>query len=105
MNQGSFRSALISACIFSLGPAIISIPLKFSKIGLFIGWIILLIAAFINYMTMTFIITLSDKYKINSYSSLVRKILGKNWAKFVDALIVVNNLGVLTLYLVISKFS
>ena len=103
MNEGSFRAALISACIFCLGPTVLTIPYKFSKIGLFIGWGVLFIAIMVAYLTMNILIKLSGVYKISSYSVLTKRILGSKFAKILDFFVVVNSIGALTLYHVISK--
>lgn len=103
INEGSFRSALISTCIFSLGPIIISIPYKFSKIGLIYGWLILLICAIMNYITMYILLKLATIYKIRTYTGLIRRILGKNMGRLFDIFILFTYIGVFTLYFVICK--
>jgi len=103
ITNGSFRGALISVCIFSLGPGIQSMPLKFSKVGLFIGWGILLIASLINYMTMNILLKLSTNYKIKSYPSLVKRIFGSFFSNVLNLFVIFNNMGAFTLYLVIGN--
>jgi len=103
ITQGSFRAALISACIFSLGPAIHSMAFKFSKVGLFIGWGILLMASLTNYMTMNILLKLSIVYKKNSYPSLVKRVMGTKLSKLFDVIVILGNLGAFTLFFVISN--
>lgn len=103
INEGSFRSALISACIFSLGPIVISIPFKFSKVGLVYGWLILLTCASVNFITMYILIKLSSIYKKHTYTALIRRICGKFWAKVFDIFMMLTYSGTFTLYIVISK--
>lgn len=103
MNRGSFRSALISVCMFSLGCGVLSIPFKFTKISLFAGWFILLMASPMAFLTMKIIVKLAHTFKINNYSSLVKRIMGRNASKFLDFLLILQNVGVFSLYLIISK--
>ncbi len=68
------------------------------------GWGILITACLINYVTMYILLKLATVYKMNSYPSLVRRILGLKAAKVLDVLVIVNNLGALTIYFVVSKY-
>jgi len=68
-----------------------------------VGLVILLIAAIVARFTMGLILKISDIYGINKYSELVRRILGKKFAKVLDGLIVINGFGALTLYFVVGK--
>lgn len=102
-DGSTFSAALISLCIYCLGPATFSIPGKLYKVSFVVGLVILLLAALIARFTMGLLLKISDKYGVNKYSELVKKILGKKFAKLLDALIIINGFGAFTLYFVISK--
>jgi hypothetical protein len=103
IGERSFIKTLIILFQLSLGTTAFTLPVKYCKVSLIIGILISLIVSIITRLTMQMILNLGNKYSINIYYELIKKILGEKLAKFFRYIIVINTLLGFTLYISTSK--
>ena len=101
MNPGSLRGSIFNLCILSLGTGLLAIPQKVGFMSIVLAPIIISLAGYANYWSLKVLVEMSLKYNLNTYESLVDKLLGKKLSFFLGIIIGLNQLGIIILYQVI----
>lgn len=89
MDEGSMRGSIFSLVCFVMGSGCLSMPYSFNKMALIPGLISVLIGGISSLWSLNLLIITSEIKGIRDYKMLVKEILGKASAKFVDWLITV----------------
>ena len=101
MGPGSLRGSVFSMCILSLGTGCLALPQKVGYLSLSFAPVAIIVAGLANMLTLFLLSSMSDKYKIRTYSKLVKELYGKSLSIFLDIIIVINIFGIIILYQVI----
>lgn len=101
MEAGSVRGSIFAISSLALGTGCLSLPIRFTQMGMAWGLVFLTIAGGIAYWTLTLMIKAAQKSKEKDYSRLVKDCLGKGPAVFLDCVILLYIFGVLISYQVI----
>ena len=101
MEAGSIRGSIFAISSLALGTGCLSLPIRFTQMGMVWGLVFLTIAGGIAYWTLTLMIEAAKNSKEKDYSRLVKDSLGKGPAVFLDCVILLYILGVLISYQVI----
>ena len=90
MNPGSLRGSIFNLCILSLGTGLLAIPQKIGYMSLVLSPIVIILSGLANFWSLNILVNMSIKFNLNTYESIVNKLLGKNnsfwnklWIKFV----------------------
>lgn len=82
MEAGSVRGSIFAISSLALGTGCLSLPIRFTQMGMAWGLVFLTIAGGIAYWTLTLMIKAAQKSKEKDYSRLVKDCLGKGPAVF-----------------------
>ena len=103
MEAGSIRGSIFNMVILSLGSGCLSLPKYISKTSLILSSSLIIVVGLFVWRALTLISRACDKERIFIYSHLIKKLYGKPLAILYDVIVILNSLGVLILYNVISK--
>lgn len=103
IGPGSVRSSIFSLSIISIGLGCLALPSKFEATGIIACLALLAIAGIATYYSLAYLTESGHKYKIDSYSELVKYHYGEKAAKTLDILIIIYIFGAIILYQIFSK--
>ena len=101
MEAGSLRGSIFAISSIALGTGCLSLPIRFTQLGLLGGIISLLIGASCAYWSLTAMITATKKSKETDYSRIVKDTLGVCPGYLLDCIILLYIFGVIISYLVV----
>ncbi len=77
MNPGSLRGSIFNLCILSLGTGLLAIPQKIGYMSLVLSPIVIILSGLANFWSLNILVNKSIKFNLNTYESIVNKLLGK----------------------------
>ena len=101
IEENSFKGALFSLLILSLGSTSLAVPQKVSYMSLILSPFVIIFSGLANLWSLLLLSSLYSKYKINKYDILVEKIYGKKLGILLGITTVFNQFGIVTVYNVI----
>jgi hypothetical protein len=105
IEAGSIRGSIFNMVILSIGSGCLAIPKAMSQMSLLMGIIDIFLMAACTYWTLNMLTIASEKFQVNHYSKLVKKLYGNKVGFILDFNVLIYIFGVLILYQVISKKS
>lgn len=102
IGKGSLRGTIITWVRISMGIGGFAVPFYVKEMGALIGFIIIVIAAIINYNTFMFIFESSQYTGINTYPDIVKKLLGRKIYKIFKFTMLFEFISVVLLYTLAS---
>ncbi|XP_021754687.1 amino acid transporter AVT6A-like [Chenopodium quinoa] len=100
-DGASFSGAVFNLSTTIVGAGIMALPATFKQLGLILGVTLIILAAFMTEFSIDMILRFSKAYKSNSYSSVAGDAFGVFGRTISQVCIIVNNLGLLVVYLII----
>lgn len=100
-NGASFSGAVFNLATTIIGAGIMGLPACVKKLGMVPGLIAIILTALLTEKSIEFIIRFSKAGNIASYGSLMKDAFGKSGKALSEICIVVNNIGVLIIYMII----
>ena len=101
-EKGSLRGSVISFMRMSMGIGIFLLPYCIADCGALFGGILLVIAAFVNYLCFTAIYDVSEETRAISLQGLVQKLMGRGFKKIFVISLIFDHISTILIYLVIS---
>ena len=101
MNPGSLRGSIFNLCILSLGTGLLAIPQKIGYMSLVLSPIVIILSGLANFWSLNILVNMSIKFNLNTYESIVNKLLGKKISLFLGIIMSINQIGIIILYQVI----
>ena len=101
MGPGSIRGSIFAMASLAMGTGCLTLPIRFTQIGLLGGIVFLIIAGIAGYWSLTLMIYAAKEAHCEDYSRLVKKVLGKCSGIVLDFIMVLYIFGVLISYQVI----
>lgn len=98
MESGSFNSGVFSQCILLIGTGCLALPKTAEYISLVFTPVAIVIAGLANMRAFVILAELSDKYKIETYSGLVRHLYGKGMGIFLDIALIFDTFLTMLVY-------
>jgi|EP00927_Polykrikos_kofoidii_P024874 amino acid permease len=86
----------------TVGSSVLLMPFLFSQLGLYVGVVVVLVAAAVMSTTLQALATLTDKTESQNYGDVVRRALGPKQHMFVESVIVLQAVFHCTAFLIIS---
>ncbi|CAH8258779.1 unnamed protein product [Arabidopsis lyrata] len=101
-NQGSgIYGAVFNLTTSIIGAGIMALPATMKVLGLVLGFLLIILMAILSEISVELLIRFSVLYKSKSYGEVVQFALGKTARVLSEICIIVNNGGVLVVYLII----
>ncbi|XP_058778847.1 amino acid transporter AVT6A-like isoform X2 [Vicia villosa] len=100
-NGGSFSGAVFNLSTTIIGAGIMGLPACVKKLGMVPGLIAIILTALLTEKSIEFIIRFSRAGNISAYGSLMGDAFGKYGKALVEICVVVNNIGILIVYMII----
>ncbi|KAL1198579.1 Amino acid transporter AVT6E [Cardamine amara subsp. amara] len=101
-NQGSgVYGAVFNLTTSIIGAGIMALPATMKVLGLFLGFVLIILMAILSEISVELLVRFSVLYKSKSYGEVVQFALGKTARVLSEICIIVNNGGVLVVYLII----
>ncbi|EOA34347.1 hypothetical protein CARUB_v10021871mg [Capsella rubella] len=101
-NQGSgIYGAVFNLTTSIIGAGIMALPATMKVLGLVLGFVLIIIMAILSEISVELLVRFSVIHKSRSYGEVVQCALGKTARVFSEICIIVNNGGVLVVYLII----
>ncbi|KAL3701781.1 hypothetical protein R1sor_019803 [Riccia sorocarpa] len=100
-HQASFSSAVFNLSTTIVGAGIMALPATMKVLGLPLGLLAIIISAILTERSLDFLIRFSKPIKARSYGGLMADSFGKVGKIMTQLCIIVNNIGVLIVYLII----
>ncbi|XP_020234249.1 amino acid transporter AVT6A isoform X2 [Cajanus cajan] len=100
-NGASFSGAVFNLSTTIIGAGIMGLPACVKKLGMVPGLLAIILAAFMTEKSIEFMIRISRAGNLSSYGTLMGDAFGKYGKALVQICIVVNNIGVLIIYMII----
>lgn len=101
-NQGSgIYGAVFNLTTSIIGAGIMALPATMKVLGLVLGFLLIILMAILSEISVELLIRFSVLYKSRSYGEVVQFALGKTARVLSEICIIVNNGGVLVVYLII----
>ncbi len=105
LTPGSLRSAIFNLSILSVGVGVLAIPSRFSFVGLIPCLLIIMLIGIGSYITLRILLDKAIDNKVNQFSALVNKILGRKLEVFFDVVVMIHLFGSCIMYQIISKYT
>ncbi len=102
MDTGSLRGVIIMWVRMTLGIGILTLPNYLKPYGLITGGILIILSGIINYLTYNFIFIASFETGKNTYSGLIKDLLGENFRKIFQLTYMMDILSTLLIYCITS---
>lgn len=77
MEKGSLRGSTFQLSTAALGSGVLSLPYILFVNGFILGTVLIIIGAIAAALSLRMLVSCSEKVRSNSYSDLVRKVMGK----------------------------
>lgn len=100
-NGASFSGAVFNLSTTIIGAGIMGLPACVKKLGLVPGLLAIFLAALLTEKSIEFMIRFSRAGNLSSYGSLMEDAFGRYGKALVEFCVVINNIGVLTVYMII----
>ena len=100
-NKASIYSAIFSLSTTIVGAGIMGLPSTMTIIGLIPGCILILFLGFLTNTSIEFLLRYSYKSKAVSYGGVMADSFGRLGRIFLQISVIVNNFGLLVVYLII----
>ncbi|CAK8533346.1 unnamed protein product [Lathyrus sativus] len=100
-NGASFSGAVFNLSTTVIGAGIMGLPACVKKLGLVPGLVAIILTALLTEKSIEFIIRFSRAGNFSAYGSLMGDAFGKYGKAFAEICVVVNNMGILTVYMII----
>lgn len=101
-NQGSgIYGAVFNLTTSIIGAGIMALPATMKVLGLILGFVLIILMGILSEISVELLIRFSVLYKSRSYGEVVQFALGKTARVLSEICIIVNNGGVLVVYLII----
>lgn len=105
-HEFSFGGASFSGAVFNLsttvvGAGIMALPAAVKQLGLVPGMVMIVLGAILTGSSVDMILRLTRASKLATYSALVGDAFGRAGRTFLQVAIVINNLGMLVVYMII----
>ena len=101
MNPGSLRGSIFNLCILSLGTGLLAIPQKIGYMSIILSPIIIILSGLANFWSLNILVNMSLKFNLNTYESIVDRLLGNKISLFLGIIMSINQIGIIILYQVI----
>lgn len=106
INDGhatSLAPSIATLCNSAIGAGVLSLPLVFKSTGIIGGLLLCLVVAGVEAFTLFVLAKMSERYQQQSYSGLVRAVLGKKTAALQSVLVAIYMWGACVAYLIICS--
>ena len=100
-NGASFSGAGFNLSTTIVGAGIMGLPACVKKLGMVPGLLAIILTGFLTEKSIEFMIRISRAGNLSSYGSLMGDAFGKYGKALVQICVVVNNIGVLIIYMII----
>lgn len=100
-NGASFTGAVFNLSTTIVGAGIMALPATMKVLGLVLGVIMIIFMAFLTEASIELLLRFSRAGKTLSYGSLMGDAFGKYGKMLLQVCVLVNNLGVLVVYMII----
>ncbi|XP_057447785.1 amino acid transporter AVT6A-like [Lotus japonicus] len=100
-NGASFSGAVFNLSTTIIGAGIMGLPACVKKLGMVPGLLAIILTAFLTDKSIEFMIRFSRAGNISSYGNLMRDAFGKFGKALSEISVVINNIGVLIVYMII----
>ncbi|CAL5186073.1 unnamed protein product [Lathyrus oleraceus] len=100
-NGASFSGAVFNLSTTVIGAGIMGLPACVKKLGMVPGLIAIILTALLTEKSIEFIIRFSRAGNFPAYGSLMGDAFGKYGKAFLEICVVVNNMGILIVYMII----
>ncbi|GMI77081.1 hypothetical protein like AT3G30390 [Hibiscus trionum] len=100
-NGASFTGAVFNLSTTIVGAGIMALPATMKVLGLILGIAIIIFMAFLTNASIEFLVRFSRAGRTTSYGSLMGDAFGKYGRVFLQICVLVNNIGVLIVYMII----
>jgi hypothetical protein len=104
VDAGSIRGSIFNLTIFCLGSGCLNMSQKIGQMSLLFFVVDMILSGLATYMTLNLLILSSKKAKTFNYSEVVENYLGKIASYILTIACLINNFGVIILYMVISNY-
>jgi amino acid permease len=104
IEAGALRAAIFTLISTLIGAGCLTLPLVFSKQGIILGILLMILSSLCSYVGIMNITTAAEDYKVYEYSGLVEKVLGIWWKRVFDNTMILAVLGTLIGYQVMVGF-
>ncbi|KAF8407183.1 hypothetical protein HHK36_006309 [Tetracentron sinense] len=104
---GDFKKGSgVSSAVFNLttsiiGAGIMALPAAMKVLGLILGFVLIILMGILSEISVELLVRFSDLHKASSYGDIVQSALGRPAKILSEICIIVNNAGVLVVYLII----
>ncbi|MBA0617963.1 hypothetical protein Godav_027365 [Gossypium davidsonii] len=103
-NGASFTGAVFNLSTTIVGAGIMALPATMKVLGLILGIAMIIFMAFLTDASIEFLLRFSRAGKTTSYGSLMGDAFGKYGRIFLQICVLVNNIGVLIVYMIIIAY-
>ncbi|KAL0867416.1 hypothetical protein Bca101_046534 [Brassica carinata] len=100
-GSGGIYGAVFNLTTSIIGAGIMALPATMKVLGLVLGFVLILLMAILSEISVELLIRFSVLYKSRSYGEVVQFAMGKTARVLSEICIIVNNGGVLVVYLII----
>lgn len=100
-NGASFSGAVFNLSTTIVGAGIMALPATMKVLGLFLGIAMIIIMAFLTEASIEYLIRFSRVAKSTSYGAVMGDAFGKVGKILLQVCVLVNNIGVLVVYMII----
>lgn len=100
-NGASFSGAVFNLSTTIIGAGIMGLPACVKKLGMVPGLLAIVLTAILTEKSIEFMIRFSRAGNLTSYGSLMGDAFGKYGKALVEICVVINNIGVLIVYMII----
>ena len=100
-NGASFSGAVFNLSTTIIGAGIMALPATLRELGMVPGIAVIILMAFLTEKSIDFLMRFTRAGKFTSYGSLMGDSFGKYGKALVQICVIVNNLGVLIVYMII----
>lgn len=105
IRNGTIRGSIFAMLTSSLGTGSLSLPYRASKLGIVPFVLIVFVCALLAYLGMYFMERIIVRFKVASYSQMVRKSFGERTVKMCELLLIGYPLSIsVSLQVIFSKF-
>ncbi|KAE9612602.1 hypothetical protein Lal_00005946 [Lupinus albus] len=101
VNGASFYGAVINLSTSIIGAGVMSLPATVKELGMVPGLLAIIFMAFLTDKSIEFMIRFSRAGNLTSYGGLMGDAFGKYGTALVQICVIINNIGVLIVYMII----
>lgn len=101
LEEGSLRGSILSLSILCVGVGCLSLPQRYSQIGIIIYSLLIIATAIVTIWSLKMIVEAGRKANLTEYSSVILHYCGHKWGKAADIIIIIYIFGVLIVYQIV----